>query len=263
MRYMIPALLSWAVLCGAAFAFDAADVPHADIMIVGEVHDNPTHHAAQALVVAQAQPKAIVWEMLTPVQAALVTPALVQDVGRMAETLGWAEAGWPDFAMYHPVFAAAPHAATYGAAVPRDVVSGVVKGSLEDAFDAAAAYGLDRDLSIAEQRAREALQFAAHCNALPQDLVPGMVKAQRLRDAVLAQAAVQALADTGGPVVVITGNGHARKDWGVPSYLVRVAPDAIVWAIGQGEDGNAPDGGFDVIWDAPAQTRPDPCTAFK
>jgi uncharacterized iron-regulated protein len=260
---MIPALLSWAVLAGAAFAFEPADVSEADIVIVGEVHDNPAHHAAQAAVVAQVHPRAIVWEMLTPAQAAMVTPALIADADKMAETLGWAEAGWPDFSMYHPIFAAASDAVSYGAAVPRDMASRAVKGPLGAVFDAAPAYGLDRDLSDAEQSAREALQRAAHCDALPKKLLPGMVKVQRLRDATLAQAAVKALADTGGPVVVITGNGHARKDWGVPSYLAQVAPGTPVRTIGQGEAGEVPDGGFDAVWDSAAQTRPDPCAVFE
>lgn len=263
MKHMIPALLSWAVLAGAAFAFEPADVADADIVIVGEVHDNPAHHTAQAAAVAQLHPKAIVWEMLTPAQAALITPALIADADKIADTLGWAEAGWPDFNMYHPVFAAAPDAVSYGAAVPREMARSAIDMPLGAIFEAAPAYGLDRGLSDAEQSARTALQLAAHCDALPKDMLPGMVKVQRLRDATLAQAAVKALTDTGGPVVVITGNGHARKDWGVPSYLAEVAPAARVRTIGQGEDGSAPDGGFDAVWDAPAQSRPDPCAAFE
>lgn len=268
MRYVIPAVLSWAVLSGAAFAIEPVDVTVADIgaaniVIVGEVHDNPAHHTAQAAVVAQVQPKAIVWEMLTPAQAGLVTPELIDNATAMAERLDWDAAGWPDFNMYHQIFAAAPDAISYGAAVPRDLAQAVMHEPLGAAFEAAAAYGLDRDLSDAHQLAREELQRVAHCDALPKDLLPAMVKVQRLRDATLAQATVRALADTGGPVVVITGNGHARKDWGVPSYLAAVAPKARVWSIGQAEDGNAPDGGFDVVWYAPAQERPDPCAAFK
>ncbi|MCR8827716.1 ChaN family lipoprotein [Pseudosulfitobacter koreensis] len=263
MRHVIPALLSWAALSGAAFAVGPAEIPSADIVILGEVHDNPAHHVAQAEAVAQVQPKAIVWEMLTEEQAKLVSPELIADASAMAGTLVWAEAGWPDFTMYHPIFAAAPDAATYGAAVPRAVASGAVKGVLADAFDAAAAYGLDRDLPTDQQATREAMQFAAHCDALPQNLLAGMVNVQRLRDATLARAALQALEDTGGPVVVITGNGHARKDWGVPHYLALVNPEATVWSIGQGEGGTMPDGGFDAIWDAAAPARADPCAAFK
>ena len=82
----------------------------------------------------------------------------------------------------------------------------------------------------------------AHCDALPEDMLPGMVAVQRLRDAVLARAVVRAMDDTGGPVAVITGNGHARRDWGMPAMLARAAPDLDVWVLGQTEE-DQPAGG--------------------
>ncbi len=90
-----------------------------------------------------------------------------------------------------------------------------------------------------------------------------MVAVQRLRDAVLARAVVVAMAGTGGPVAVITGNGHARHDWGVPAFLARVAPDLEVFVLGQTEDGAPLQGGFDEVRSAPAVARPDPCAAFR
>ena len=205
-----------------------------DVVILGEVHDNPAHHAEQAAQVAAIQPRALVFEMLTPEQAARVTPDLIADPGSMARALDWDRSGWPDFAMYHPTFG-----------------------------DEAAAYGLTEPLPPGEQAAREALQQAAHCDALPKDILPGMVEVQRLRDAVLARAVVRAIAETGGPVAVITGNGHARRDRGVPAYLARVAPDLEVFVLGQTEDGAPLEGGFDAVISAPAVARPDPCAAFR
>ena len=37
-------------------------------------------------------------------------------------------------------------------------------------------------------------------------------------------------------MAVITGNGHARRDHGMPAYLARVAPDLTVYVLGQTED---------------------------
>jgi uncharacterized iron-regulated protein len=127
----------------------------------------------------------------------------------------------------------------------------------------AEAYGLTSELDAEELADRLNLQMAAHCNALPLDLLPGMVDLQRLRDAVLARAALDALAETGGPVAVITGNGHARKDWGLPAYVARIAPEVSLFSLGQSEDGAAPEGGFDLVLDAPGVDRPDPCLAFR
>ena len=235
-----------------------------DVLILGEVHDNPAHHAVQAEQVAALQPRAIVFEMLSEAQAARVIPKLREDEAALAEALDWDDSGWPAFAMYYPIFAAAPEAAIHGAHVPRDAARAVFGGELAEAFGAEAArYGLTRDLPDDEQAAREALQMEAHCDALPEDILPGMVAVQRLRDAVLARAVVQAMEATGGPVAVITGNGHARRDWGVPSYLAQVAPDLEVRVLGQTEDGRPLDGGFDEVISAPAVDRPDPCVAFQ
>ncbi len=234
-----------------------------DVWILGEVHDNPAHHAEQAARVAAIQPRALVFEMLTPEQAARVTPELIADPDAMAGALGWAAAGWPDFSMYHPIFAAAPGAAIYGAHVPREAARAVLEHGPAAYFgEGAAAYGLTEPLPPEEQAAREALQRAAHCDALPKDVLPGMVAVQRLRDAVLARATITAWAETGGPVVVITGNGHARRDRGVPAYLARAAPDLEVFVLGQTEDGAPLPGGFDEVLSAPAVARPDPCAAL-
>ncbi|MBQ0751826.1 MAG: ChaN family lipoprotein [Roseovarius sp.] len=235
-----------------------------DVMILGEVHDNPAHHAEQAARVAQAQPKAVVFEMLTAEQAARATPDVRGDKDALEAALGWAESGWPDFSMYYPIFAAAPDAAIYGAQVPRETARAALSDGPAASFgEEASRYGLDRDLPPEEQTARETLQKEAHCNALPPEMLPGMVAIQRLRDAVLARATIEALEATGGPVAVITGNGHARRDWGVPAYLTMVAPDLDIWVLGQTEDARPLDGGFDVVTSAPAVARPDPCAAFK
>ena len=235
-----------------------------DVWVLGEVHDNPAHHAVQADRLNDIAPRALVFEMLTGAQADRITPALIADPEAMGGALDWDASGWPDFAMYHPIFAAAPEAEIYGAQVPRDAARAVFDDGLAESFgDGAATYGLTDPLPETEQAAREAMQKTAHCDALPEEMLPGMVAVQRLRDAVLARAVVRAMAETGGPVAVITGNGHARRDQGVPAYLARVAPDLDVHVMGQTEDDRPLDGGFDAVLSAPAVDRPDPCAAFR
>lgn len=251
----------WAALCGAALAFEAEDFDGADIVILGERHDNPAHHVAQSRAVALISPAAIVWEMMSPEQAALVDPAMGADA--LGAQLGWEEAGWPDFAMYHPIIASAPQARHAGAAVPRALARSILEGDLASAFPEPILYGLDRDLPTSEQAVRNQLQFDAHCEMLPADVIPGMVNVQRLRDAHFAKAAIEAWRETGGPVVIIAGNGHARGDWGIPRFLRRAAPDAVVITLGQGEGGVMPEGGFDILRDAPVVERPDPCAALR
>ncbi len=234
----------------------------ADVIILGETHDNPAHHQVQAGWVTALKPKALVFEMLTEAQAAADAPELRSDQAALGAALGWADSGWPDFAMYYPILAASD-APIYGAAVPRETVQAAFDGDVMALFgEGAAAYGLADPLPEAQLSARLDLQFDAHCKAMPREALGGMIEVQRLRDANLARAVVRALDEVGPPVAVITGNGHARRDWGVPSYLARVAPELSVFVLGQSEDAVMPDGGFDLVLDAPAVERPDPCEVF-
>ena len=234
------------------------------VIIIGEIHDNPGHHDAQAAIIAHARPAAIVFEMLTAEQAARVTPQNRNDQAMLAEVLGWADSGWPDFSMYYPIFAAAPAAAIYGAAVPRDAARAAMQAGIADSFgDDVVDYGLTTPFPADLQAAQEDLQQQAHCNAMPPEMLPIMVDLQRLRDAVLARETLAALHATGGPVVVITGNGHARADWGVPVYIAERRPDLEVFTIGQQEDGAGAPGDFDMLLSSPAVDRPDPCLQFR
>mmetsp|Transcript_1960 Transcript_1960/g.3380 ORF Transcript_1960/g.3380 Transcript_1960/m.3380 type:complete len:260 (-) Transcript_1960:135-914(-) len=256
MRCVVPLLLTLVGLPLWAGQFDAG------VVILGEFHDNPHHHTKQAEIVAEVQPSALIFEMLTNRQALEHVPGA--DAETLAAAFGWAESGWPDFAMYFPIFAAAPDARVFGAGVPREAARSAMTDGVAFAFGiGAGAYGLTTPLPPAEQEAREALQMAAHCDALPPDMLPAMVDIQRLRDAELAKMALRALQLTGGPVVVITGNGHARTDWGMGTYLARAEPDITTVSVGQSEDGAPLQGTFDLILDSPSVPRDDPCAAFR
>ncbi|WP_323786271.1 ChaN family lipoprotein [Thalassovita sp.] len=235
-----------------------------DVVVLGEVHDNPAHHRVQARLAGVIGPSALVFEMLTADQAARITDDLRTDASALKTALDWDNSGWPDFDMYFQIMQAAPNAAIYGAAIPRTAARTAMKTGIEQSFGPEASdYGLDRPLPEDQQIVRLALQQEAHCNALPEDMLPVMVELQRLRDAELARAAKRALDATGGPVVVITGNGHARADWAVPFSLRKLVAGLNVVTIGQSEDGQKPDGAFDAVLDAPAVDRPDPCDAFR
>lgn len=235
-----------------------------DIAVLGEVHDNPAHHLEQARLTTLIAPKALVFEMLTEAQVAAAAGADRQDMAALAAALGWAETGWPAFDLYAPIFAAAPDAALYGAGLPHAAARAAMSDGVVASFGAeAAVFGLTNPLPEAQQEARLQLQADAHCGALPEDMLPIMVDLQRLRDAHLARAAVAAFTETGGPVALITGNGHARTDWGATALIRVVQPDLSVVALGQGEEGIPATGVFDVHADAAGVDRGDPCDAFR
>jgi uncharacterized iron-regulated protein len=249
----------------AACAAPSAGPAGRDIVFAGEIHDNPEHHAVQAQVARGLAPAAIVFEMIPATNEAEANRlrAAGADRAALAAALDWGNSGWPDFAFYAGVMEAAPSARIYGAEVPRaDTRRAIREGAASVLGADAARFGLDTPLTDAEQAERETEQRIAHCDALPPALLPGMVEAQRLRDAALAAAALRALAETGGPVLVIAGNGHVRTDRGAPALLLRAAPEVTVFTLGQGE-GPVPDAPYDSWREAPPVARPDPCAAFR
>lgn len=254
---MITRFLTLTCLCVLPVLGQAADV-----YLLGEIHDNPAHHQQQAQRITDIAPTAVIFEMLDTDQAHAIaalpvrTPQAIQDVS------GWDKSGWPDFDIYAPIFHALNDAAILGAAVPRDQARAAFEHGVVSAFDGdASLFGLDRPLPQDEQTAREGYQLAAHCDALPAEMLPMMVNIQRLRDATLALRITQAIQDYGPPVVVITGNGHARRNWGIAQYLAHTGWD--IFALGQGEADRPPDGTFDAIVFTDPIQRDDPCAAFE
>ena len=250
-------LVMGVAVMAAPFLF-AKSLPDADVVILGETHDNPHHRAFQVQYVKALGPTAVVYEMLTSEEA-----GALEDVARDPAAITAAVAGfhWSNITDY-----AALLAESYiivGAALPRDTVRAAFSEGAAAVFgEDAEAYGLTDALPDAELDMRKQMQFDAHCEAIPLDMMGGMVEAQRVRDAHFARVVLDAVEQFGAPVVLITGNGHARTDWGVPTYLARVAPDLKVYSVGQSEEGQI-SGTFDRVEDAPAVERADPCAAFN
>ena len=237
----------------------------AQVIFVGEVHDNPLHHDAQAALVANWQPTALVFEMLDVTEAEIVMKE--RAAGRfdgLSDTLAWDNSGWPDFAMYGQIMQAAPEAVIYGAEVGRGTLMPVIENGAAAEFGVQAAmFGLDAALPDDQLAARLTLQSEAHCDALPEEMLPGFVEAQRFRDAKLADTALSALVAHGAPVVVITGNGHARIDWGAPALIALASPDTEVFSIAILEGPPEPDLPTDAWIVTDPFDRPDPCLAFQ
>jgi uncharacterized iron-regulated protein len=253
----------------AAFVEKARD---ADVVVLGEIHDNQEHHSNQATIVAALEPAALVFEMIPQAREAEFNALREAGADRaaLAEALDWDASGWPDFAGYAEIMEAAPRAQVFGAGqAPEAVRLAVAEGAAEAFGPDAAIYGLDRPLDQADQASREAGLLAAHCGEMPVDALPGMVEAQRFRDAGLADATLWARIMTGdGQVVVIAGSAHADKTGGAPAMIALADPEARVVALGQFETGAAPgdetEGAFDAVLLAPPPTdRGDPCAALR
>lgn len=258
MRRLLQAIQGIGFVAVPFFVSAMALAQDADFVILGEIHDNPTHHRVQAEYVSRLNPKAVVFEMLLPEEA-----DSLQKVERSVTAMQAAvtEFQWSNLPDYAEILEQSD--VIVGAALPRDRVRAAFHDGAARVFgEGATRIGLGDVLPPAELQKRKQGQFEAHCEAMPLDMMGGMVEAQRLRDAHFARVLVEAAQTYGRPVVLITGNGHARRDWGVPRYVSRLMPEATIFALGQSEEGSIR-GTFDLVLDAEPIKRPDPCAAFR
>lgn len=272
---------------GEAIGFEtlAGRLAAAPIAIIGELHDQPAHQRMQAALIAAAGVRAAAFEMIPAAveedlaiarTAGPMAPRIAEDAQAVADLRATRWAAWAE-----PVDALGPGAAL-GAGLERAALSTAITEGAAAAFDGdSALFGLDAPLPASMEAAMAQEQIEAHCNALPAEMAAGMVEAQRLRDAAFGAALLRAHAQAGGPAVLVTGNGHARRGRGTPRYLARAAPDLDLLVIGQvvrrGDqdwaaalapwqaqaEGDAPV--FDILVTVPASETQgvDPCGAFR
>lgn len=263
----------------------------ADVAILGETHDNPAHHALQArllgaLLAAGRRPALVFEQIDVDRQGALADAQRLPDAEARIAAIGAAFAhGW-DWPAYRPLVAQA-----VAAGLPvhaGNLARGALRPLVREGWPSVAA----------GERARLAVEAAwndpreahlrtviedSHCGQIDEKLRDGLVRAQRLRDATLADAVLAARGEGAAargegaaarPVVLITGRGHARHDVGVPRYLAARAPALRVVSLGieevaAGQD--TPDDYLraradalphDYLWFTPRFERPDPCANF-
>ena len=101
----------------------------ADVVVLGETHDNADHHAAQAWLTARLAPGGLAFEMIPRDREDAVARLRAEgaDAAALAAALDWERRGWPDFAMYAPIFAAAPDAEVTGGAIDREAAGAAMR----------------------------------------------------------------------------------------------------------------------------------------
>ncbi|CAM3463906.1 ChaN family lipoprotein [Parendozoicomonas haliclonae] len=237
----------------------ADQLQKADYVILGERHDNPEHHALQKEVLVELYKrgwlKQVAMEMLVPSQqpgADLAVKDRVSDLTELNTMLSW-EKGW-DWELYGPIVS---WATSNG--VPLKSAN-LDKGELVTARANPARLG---NLLLGEEGVKmHKDQFkAAHCGSIPADRAETMLRVQVGRDVRMAAS----LTEMKG-TVLLAGSWHARKDIGVPRYVLANDPDAKILALGftestEVEASNSQQ--YDIVWATAGVERPDYCAMFK
>ena len=264
----------------------AARAVHADIVYLGESHDNPHHHLDQIRVLevmlADGARPALAFEMLAQDQQQAVDAAMLESADRsaLAKRLGWGERGWRDFEMYRPLFDLARR---YGLPmIAIDLSQPVVRRISKEGL---AALPADEQRSLVSRLAPDADRErglardieAAHCGLLPAAAVSGMVDAWHARNVTMARQIIMAL-ERAPQVVVIVGRGH-QAPGGLADQVGALRPGTrqlIVDLVEAGEgkpDHATPElgigggiggrSGWRIVWSNPPVERPDPCAPLR
>jgi len=208
------------------------------VILLGEVHDNATLHADRLQVLRRALEAGwrpvLAMEQFDIDRQADLDRARVErplDVDYLIRRADTSPPSW-DWSLYRPVLALA---LKYGlpiraANLSRREANRLVRNDYEAVFGAArsAQLGLQRPLDPGWQAAQEHEIDLGHCGALPKTLIPGMARAQFARDAVMADVLRR---NSQAGVVLIAGNGHARRDTAVPRWLGDLPADRL-WSAG-------------------------------
>jgi uncharacterized iron-regulated protein len=240
-------------------------------VLLGELHDNPYHHLAQAELLRLSLgtgARAVFMEMLEPQQegkaqtylasaytgGALAPDAIAAGFGAAVE---W-QKGWPPFTEYQPILDAVTlnRLQVYAANLPKAEVKAIALGTRDVSLPA---------MSQAQSVALLSEIAEGHCGMLPEEHLAPMAKAQRARDLAMAEAMLRAAR----PTALIAGRGHTRKDRGVPFVLQSLRPGVHSFSIAMVEEGQAQNladlsAQFDAIGvtKAPSTPRKDPCAVF-
>ena len=272
---------------GQRFVDEAAlstAIAGADYVMLGEMHDNADHHVLQARLVralgTAGERPALAFEMMEEDDQPAIDAAIARaprDPDEIARAVDWKHSGWYDFAMYRPIFSAGLDAGMpiVGANLPVALAKGVAfegPDALTPELRAALAKAEPLPPEVVASLRDE--MKAAHCDApMPEKVLDRLALAQRARDAQMALR----LVDVGATgAVLVTGNGHARVDRGVPASLARESPGRSVVSVGlfevspgkdepalyAGEFGKGPLP-FDFVVFTPAAEREDPCAALR
>lgn len=234
----------------------------ADVVLLGEVHDNAEAHARRLTLLQEAlaagwRPALVMEQFDREHQMALT--AGQRDCGEDIDCLiragaGAVDGGW-HWAYYRPLLALAQRyrLPLVAANLSRADALRVMRGDMS-VLTAHQRQRLERvpaDLRNAQAQA----VAEGHCHLLPERLLPGMARAQIARDLVMTDA-LSAHREHGA--VLLAGNGHVRRDLGVPRWL----PESL--GVGFLERPRDPaDGRYDQVVLVPAASRGDPCESLS
>ncbi len=226
------------------------------IVLLGEVHDHAEQHrqrlqAFDTLLASGARPALLLEQLDRDRQAEIDASRGSADAAARIAALaprGWSWAHYAPFVERALGFNLPIVAANVSRSDARQVIA---RGLAAGGFVAE----VPADIAAAQAAAIQ----ASHCGMVDAAMAQRMAAAPVARDQQMARAIAHHAARG---VVLLTGNGHARRDIGVPRWL-DPSLQAQTLAIGMLEAGDGSAAAFDRVFFSPPQPRADPGASLR
>ena len=252
---------------------------NADYVLLGEIHDNISHHKNEAWVVDNLamhdRLAAVSFEMIDNEQGRLIENENIDSATTLIELLNQYKTSWGYETYYRLLFdrVIAANIRIHPANINRKTINKIVmKG--EQQLDQELQQILDQTPLSSEQRSdMEREIILSHCGYQAKEMIEPMIRVQRIRDAAMAASLLNSKSDI---KILIAGSGHVRNDHGVPIYLHQEEKDANVISVAlyeiqenaidintyikQWDNEKIP---FDYVWFTATAEREDPCIKLK
>ncbi len=245
--------------------------PTQPLLLLGEVHDNQDGHQARLvqlhrLIQRGLRPSIVMEQFDRDRQNALnQSQANCKDAKCVIESAGGKGWDWP---LYEPLIELAlKHKLPIIAGnIARNDIGKVMKDGLSAIFTEQEVTQFQLRAVIPENVLKEQRQAIAtgHCDLLPPSMIGPMTNVQFAKDVWMAQAMIQ---HAKNGVILIAGNGHIRKDIGVP-YWLRRAQKTDYFSEGFVEETSSASNAYQQSLYEKTNflkpfNRPDPCEEFK
>ncbi len=255
--------------CGSMSTAEPAASAPASIVLFGEVHDNAAQHELRLAWVRRwlesgARP-VMLFEPFDRQRQSSLDEALARSGGTTSDDVILAGSGAPasEIRGWHwPYYAPLIQLALQyrlpilAANVSREETRQIIRSGL-------AAAGFRDDVPADIMQAQSSSIEQSHCGMIDAAMAQRMASAQVARDQFMAQLVES---NARRDVLLIAGNGHVRRDIGVPRWLspaTRERTQVIGMIERSGSAGAEPTGAFSQVYTTEPHPREDPCNAMR
>ncbi|MFK7827719.1 MAG: ChaN family lipoprotein [Oligoflexales bacterium] len=211
-----------------------------DLILLGEVHDHPDHHILHLKILKSLDQRNLLGSLFLE-HFDLGQNKTLNNIFNgpdpfidLEKKLNWSQ-GWDDFRFYEPMLKTAWKAKQKikGVNISRKHLKMLVNGKKVEVLSEEEIQRINKIPSISkileDSLAEEIVR--SHCDMFPKKHAAPIVNAQILRDKIMSHLLFGSLAPK-KISVFIGGNGHMRKDRGVPYYLAPLDPSLRLLSVG-------------------------------